>query len=229
MDSSRCLVSKAFKVFRAVANSEWSRIFDVVSVEVLPWTKSDHNSLLVFFSKNNEMTWRKRRQFRYEASWEKHQEYSQLVKQVWRVWNNFELAWRKVRNNLKCCQRAFQKWVRKEGGKVEDQIVKKERELQLFQMQEDDFDIDKENQNKDDLQNLLEQWSSNFKVLSHSAHRFSSFWEKTTRALVLLPGLDSPWSSVHPDRLLELWWVLDLQPDLVLELWCVLCLQSDLL
>jgi hypothetical protein len=118
----------------------------VVSVEVLPWTKSDHNSLLVFFSKNNEMTWRKRRQFRYEASWEKHQEYSQLVKQVWRVWNNFELAWRKVRNNLKCCQRAFQKWVRKEGGKVEDQIVKKERELQLFQMQEDDFDIDKENQ-----------------------------------------------------------------------------------
>lgn len=31
----------------------------------------------------------------------------------------------------------------------------KERELQLFQMHEDDFDIDKENQIKDNLQNLL--------------------------------------------------------------------------
>jgi hypothetical protein len=67
------------------------------------------------------------------------------------------LAWRKVRNNLNCCQRAFQKWVRKEGGKVEDQIVKKERDLQLIQMQEDEFDIEKENQLKYNLQNLLEQ------------------------------------------------------------------------
>jgi hypothetical protein len=102
------------------------------------------------------MSWRKRRQFRYEASWEKHQEYSQLVKQVWRTRNICEPAWRKVRNNLKCCQCAFQKWVRKEGGKVEDQIVKKERELQLLQMQEDNFDINKENQIKDELQNILQ-------------------------------------------------------------------------
>jgi len=35
--------------------------------------------------------------------------------------------------------------------------VKKERELQLLQMQEVDFDIDKENQIKDELQNLLQQ------------------------------------------------------------------------
>jgi hypothetical protein len=61
---------------RAVANIEWSGIFDMVSVEVLPQTKYDHNPLLVFFSKNNELTWRKWRQFRYEASWEKHREYS---------------------------------------------------------------------------------------------------------------------------------------------------------
>jgi hypothetical protein len=105
------------------------------------------------------MDWRKRKrkQFKYEASWEKHRDYPQLVKQVWRVRNNAEPTWRNVRNNLNCCQHALQKWVKKDGGKVEEKIVKKERELLLLQMQEADFDVEKEIQIKDDIQNLLEQ------------------------------------------------------------------------
>jgi hypothetical protein len=70
---------------RAIANHEWSRFFDVVSVDVLPRNCSNHNPLLVFFSKHRDMAWQKRQQFRYEASWEKYKDYGNLVKQVWRV------------------------------------------------------------------------------------------------------------------------------------------------
>jgi hypothetical protein len=141
---------------RAVANQDWSRLFDVVSVDVLSRCGSDHNPLLVFFSKHQDMVWRKRRQFKYEASWEKHKDYGKLVKQVWRVRASAEAAWTKVRNNLKGCQIVFQKWVKKEGGNLEEKIKRKEQELQTLQMKESDIDLEQENQIKEDIHSLLE-------------------------------------------------------------------------
>jgi hypothetical protein len=53
---------------RATANAEWSQIFTVINVEVLPWVYSDHNHFLVSFSNHRDNVWPSRRQFRYEAS-----------------------------------------------------------------------------------------------------------------------------------------------------------------
>jgi len=46
---------------RVVTNHEWSQFSDVIGVDVLPRNCSDHNPLLVFFSKHHVMAWRKQR------------------------------------------------------------------------------------------------------------------------------------------------------------------------
>lgn len=47
-----------------------------------------------------------------------------------------------MRNNLKGCQRVFQKWVKKEGGNLEEKIKRKEQELHTIQMKENDIDLE---------------------------------------------------------------------------------------
>jgi exonuclease III len=45
---------------RAIANSEWSRVFDVVEVEVLPRYFSDHSPLLISLDRSSRIHWRKK-------------------------------------------------------------------------------------------------------------------------------------------------------------------------
>lgn len=142
---------------RVVANHEWCQNFNVVSVEVLPRLCSDHNPLLVSFSNHQEALWQHRRHFWYEASWEKHKEYGALIKRVWRVCESSESAWTKVRKNLKGCQRVLQRWVRKIGGSLEDQIKLKEKEIQDLQMLDQGFEIEKESQLKAEFHCLFTQ------------------------------------------------------------------------
>jgi predicted ATPase len=79
-----------------------------------------------------------------------------LLKQVWRVRDSWETAWTNVRNNLKGCQRVFQKWVRNEVGNLEEKIRGKEQELQFLQMLEPDCDLE-EYQVKDEIHSLLDK------------------------------------------------------------------------
>jgi hypothetical protein len=75
---------------------------------------SDHHPLLVSFSHHKKTVWQRRRHFRYEASWEKRKNYGAVIQQVWWVRESPEVAWTKVRINLKGCQRMLQRWVREE-------------------------------------------------------------------------------------------------------------------
>jgi hypothetical protein len=70
---------------RAMANSDWCLLFNVVEVSILSQCFSDHNPILVSFSHNREVRWNKSRSFHYEASWTKHPDHHDMVKEVWRV------------------------------------------------------------------------------------------------------------------------------------------------
>jgi hypothetical protein len=70
---------------RAVAIESWTRFFDVCEVLVLPRNISNHNPLLVSFSRSTEIQWSKSRMFRYEACWAKQKDPQKIIKQVWRV------------------------------------------------------------------------------------------------------------------------------------------------
>jgi uncharacterized protein YdcH (DUF465 family) len=150
----------------------------VINVEVLPRVYSDHNPLLVSFSNHRDNVWPSRRQFRYEASWEKNQEFGALVKQVWRVRKPWEAVSSNVRNNLKGCQRIMQRWVRKEGGKLEDQIQAKEQELQALQLQPL-IEEEQELQLKDDIHSLLEQEEMKWK--QRAKENWLQFGDRNTK------------------------------------------------
>jgi hypothetical protein len=51
----------------------------------------------------------------------------------------------------------LQRWIRKIGGSVEDQIKLKEKEIQDLQMLDQGFEIEKESQLKDNFHSLLTQ------------------------------------------------------------------------
>jgi hypothetical protein len=67
---------------RAVANAEWIQHFSTVKVEVLARVVSDHHPLLVHFSKSPIVKWKKYNTFRYEASWSKRPDFSNVFKQA---------------------------------------------------------------------------------------------------------------------------------------------------
>jgi hypothetical protein len=110
-DRASCGVTREW-LDRAIANHGWCQSYDVVAVDVLPRYYSDHHPILVFFSRHPDTVWKKRRQFRYESSWEKQKDYGELIKQVWRVRESSEAVWVKVRNNLMGCKRVLQRWIR---------------------------------------------------------------------------------------------------------------------
>lgn len=51
------------RLYRAVANAEWSSWYNVVEVGILPRCVSDHNPLFITYSNSLELRWTKRRQF----------------------------------------------------------------------------------------------------------------------------------------------------------------------
>jgi hypothetical protein len=92
---------------RAVANSEWCFLFNVVEVEVLVQCSSDHNSVQVTLSNSQDWTWKKSRAFHYEASWAKHKEHGGIIKQVWWVKRAAECPWQNLQGNLNGCRRVL--------------------------------------------------------------------------------------------------------------------------
>jgi endonuclease/exonuclease/phosphatase family metal-dependent hydrolase len=172
---------------RAVANGEWTNLFDVVEVHVLPRSKSDHHPLLVSFSNSRDVKWNKCRMFRYEACWGKHKESNQLIKQVWRAkqpsinpWNNFQ-------GKLSVCKQSLKQWVRKNSDAVEDQIKRKEQELKVIQLHDIGVQMEEERQIMDELDSLLEQeelkWQQRAKVnwLKHGDRNSKYFHAAATQ------------------------------------------------
>jgi hypothetical protein len=114
---------------RAVANSEWCSIFNVVEVAVLAYSCSDHNPLLVSFSHANDVVWQKNKIFRYESAWSKHPDQKEIIKKVWRPKKDNENSWINIQGNLKGCRKSLKKWVWRQKIPVELQIEAKTKEL----------------------------------------------------------------------------------------------------
>jgi hypothetical protein len=67
-----------------------------------------HNPLMLTCSYPNEVKWQKSRRFRFEASWLKHPEYPELIKQVWRVKVQGRDKWRAIQGKLHVCKKSIQ-------------------------------------------------------------------------------------------------------------------------
>jgi hypothetical protein len=66
--------------------------------------------------------------FRYEASWSKHKDQGDLIKQVWRVEQRMDNPWHTIQFKLNGCRRTLKQWVCKQGNQVEQQIQDKLKE-----------------------------------------------------------------------------------------------------
>jgi hypothetical protein len=142
---------------RAVANSDWCLLFNVVEVSVQSQCFLDHSPILVSFSHNREVRWNKSRSFHYEASWTKHPNHHDMVKKVWRVKDSSSNKWGVVQKKLQACQKTLQHWAQKSGNKGEAQIQEKLGELQLLQQLADPNLAEAETSIKEELNVLLEQ------------------------------------------------------------------------
>lgn len=142
---------------RAVANTEWCTLFDVVDVYVLARHCSDHNPLYVVFKNSNDFQWSRRRQFRFEVSWSTHKDHRSLIKQEWRAKAPVENKWSNVIQKLQSCRKALQKWVRKVANPVDGQIKEKMQALQVLQQRADSNCVEDEAVLSSDINAPLEQ------------------------------------------------------------------------
>jgi nitrogen fixation-related uncharacterized protein len=78
---------------RALANPEWSSVFNVVQVDILTRCCSNHHPVQVNFSNANSRNWQKGRAFLFEAGWTKHKDHRGIIKQVWRPKKREECRW----------------------------------------------------------------------------------------------------------------------------------------
>lgn len=65
---------------RALANLDWSSLFNVVQVDILTRTSSNHHPVQISFSNARNRTWQKGSGFHFEAGWTKYKEHGDLIK-----------------------------------------------------------------------------------------------------------------------------------------------------
>ncbi|GLT71414.1 hypothetical protein SLA2020_434340 [Shorea laevis] len=94
---------------RATATHEWCTRFRDAKVLILAARSSDHNPVCVFFSKGRS-SHRRRRIFRFEASWNLDAQSSDIVKNAWTGIGLGDGAMQSVRTKLAQCQRALVQW-----------------------------------------------------------------------------------------------------------------------
>lgn len=72
------------RLHRIVSNLEWRDLMGNGQVEVLSFSQSDYKSLFLNTRETNMLQYRKRRRFRFEASWTKEHGSFQLLSDVWK-------------------------------------------------------------------------------------------------------------------------------------------------
>jgi len=141
---------------RAVANPEWSGVYNVVEVNILPRFCSDHCPLLLSFNPAGCMTWSINRRFHFEAGWMKDAEFKGLVKKAWRVRSPSSDKWLSLKAKLNSCRRLLKNWARSSASKEGLDIKKVEEDLQKVQMEGDSENSATEKALKNSLHKLLE-------------------------------------------------------------------------
>jgi len=142
---------------RAVANAEWSNLFNVTEVFVLACTVSDHNPILLTCSNSQEIKWTNYRYFRYEAGWAKQKEHGDLIKRAWQTGPSQGDRWKTVRGSMERCKKTLKQWVRKTENQLEAKIMEVSQKLLDVQTTDPDFNSVVETTLQSELHSLLEQ------------------------------------------------------------------------
>jgi hypothetical protein len=142
---------------RVVATSGWREKFPDVDVEVLAARSSDHAPLCVSFSHTNKRHRGRMTGFRYEPGWHKNLVAREVIKQVWRVKENSNDAWKNVRNRLAKSRSALLQWRKVNVSPTEDVIKSKTVELQTLQGIDGPLDLVAIREVQRDVNNALEQ------------------------------------------------------------------------
>ncbi|XP_031120913.1 uncharacterized protein LOC116024153 [Ipomoea triloba] len=107
---------KAARLDRAVCNTEFQALWNIINVEHLPIIGSDHAPILVSFSNDNNFKGPKK--FRFMAPWLIHPDFEKLVKENWK-------RDEPLRNNNENLARLLQSWNKEESG-----LIRLEKKLQ---------------------------------------------------------------------------------------------------
>jgi hypothetical protein len=153
---------------RAVANAEWCSLFNLVNVEVLPRTCSDHSPILVSASSTREVVWPKSNIFRFEAAWAKSKEQGEVIKKVWRAKFNSESPWVTVMRNLEKSRNALKLWASSQKISMEQRIETLQKQISLIQLRGDGDFLVEEKRLKEELNNALDmeelKWMQRAKI-----------------------------------------------------------------
>lgn len=140
-----------------MTNREWCALFNVMEVEVLPRTSSDHHPIQVSLSNSQNKRWPKTRGFQFEAEWTKNKEHGAMIKQVWRPKKRLERPWQTIQSNLSGCRRRLKQWVRVQQDHVEHTVQEKLKDLHSIQTAVEVDTWEEEHWLNDEINNLLEK------------------------------------------------------------------------
>jgi len=143
-------------------------LFNLVNVEVLSRTCSDHSPILVSVSSSREVVWPKCNIFRYEAAWAKSKEQSEVIKKVWRAKQNSDSPWSTVKRNLQECRNALKLWASSQKSSMEQKIELLQNHLSLIQLRGDGDSLEEEKRLKAELNYALDmeelKWKQRDKI-----------------------------------------------------------------
>ncbi|XP_059446420.1 uncharacterized protein LOC132177967 [Corylus avellana] len=121
---------------RAMANQEWCSMFGEYEVRILAARSSDHKPLLVRFGTFSKVRQRKRRGFRFEASWTVENDFQEIVQEAWGEGNGVTQGLESMRSRLDRCQHVLERWDREKLRHGDLSIKNLTTRLELLQRQE---------------------------------------------------------------------------------------------
>ncbi|KAG6683712.1 hypothetical protein I3842_12G027600 [Carya illinoinensis] len=113
---------------RAFGNHQWHLSFHQTRVQVLPVLQSDHSPLLVSCMREDGISNRGSKIFRYEASWSKIEECKEVVKNNWESSMRGDNPINRIQSNLIKCKIKLQDWAKSLGGSKK-RIVQQKRSI----------------------------------------------------------------------------------------------------
>ena len=116
---------------RAIANGQFTQIFDDIQVENIITTSSDHFAVLLSISKHVERSFRETKGyiFRYEAAWCRSPDYLEIVEKSWVDGSAGPKSLQNTWDNLTKMARSLSNWSRESFGFPRKEINKLEKRL----------------------------------------------------------------------------------------------------
>ncbi|CAM8877709.1 unnamed protein product [Rhodiola kirilowii] len=154
---------------RAFGNDQWRAMFPDVEVRHLVSSVSDHYPLLVDFHRKRRV--HKKRLFRFEPMWLRHEGYSDFINSCWRD----EEMEGDLMKNLRGCRVKLASWNKRIFGKTNERISKLKADLECIK-------------NRFRTHEVIEKEASISKELEEWLAREELFWRQRSRVEWLKEG-----------------------------------------